>query len=538
MGPQGRGAGVSHVSNARELSGQAVNPTEAAPPFVLAIDLGTSTVRSMLVDSRARVLPATLSRAPARVRVSTSGASEAHIVELAESVWSCVDGTLERARALSGHGPRGAAAAICGVAVTTFVSSVCGLDRGGRPLTPLFTWADTRGEEDVARLRVSLPWAEVYERTGCPLHTSYLTVRLSWFKRTSPEVFTRIARWVSIGEYLECKLFGRARCSYSVASWTGLLDRARLAWDGSLLDALGVTPDQLSPLVDVDEPIAGLRPPFDKRWPELASVPWFPAVGDGAAHNLGSGADDSRHVALALGTSGALRVVEPGDPRITPGLWVYKVDRRRSLVGGALSEGGNILAWFMRVLRLSFEPERGEAEATADSGWEEAVANVAPDSHSLTVLPFIAGERSPGWHSGARATISGLSLATTPEEIVRAGLEAVAYRFAEIYARLPAAGENNRTIIASGGASRIAVWLQILADVLGRPVVQSSEPEPSARGAALLALRAMGMLGDAPDPPAALGRIFTPDDARHARYLEGLARHRALYARLLADDPQ
>lgn len=523
------------MTDRRKRSPQVLNADDALPPFLVAIDIGTSTVRSMLVDSRVRVLPATLVRAPVKVRVSASGASEITVSDLAASVWDCIDGTLERARTLPAYDTTDKSA-IRGVAVTTFVASVCGLDRNAEPVTPLFTWADTRGEEDVARLRAAVPWAEVYERTGCPLHTSYLPVRLSWLRRTNPGVFARVTRWLTIGEYLEWRLFGRARCSFSVASWTGLLDRTRLAWDRCLLDALGISAGQLSPLVDVDEPLMGLKAPFRERWPELADVPWFPAIGDGAAHNLGSGAGDSRHVALALGTSGALRVVEPGDPHVIPGLWVYKVDRHRSLVGGALSEGGNMLMWLKRVLRLTHCSEDGRGGVAGDSGWEKAVASMAPDSHSLTVLPFITGERSPGWHPGARAAIVGLSLATTPEEIVRAGLEAVAYRFAEIYARLPAAGENGRTIIASGGASRIAVWLQILADVLGRPVVQSSEPEPSARGAALVALRVLGVLGDGPDPPAALGEVFVPDDARHTRYLEGLARHKALYAKLMADN--
>ncbi|MDH7495604.1 MAG: gluconokinase [Bacillota bacterium] len=524
--------------NEGEACGKAMDSREAAPPFVMAIDVGTSAVRSVLVDAHARVVTTTLARAPVRVRVSASGASEIDVAELAESVWGCVDATLERGRALASLGSSSKNASVRGVAIATFVSSVCGLDKDSRPITPLFTWADTRGEEDAARLRDVVPHVEVYERTGCPLHTSYLTVRLSWLRRTRPELFGRVARWMTIGEYLESQLFGRARCSFSVASWAGLLDRARLAWDGSLLDLLGISPGQLSPLVDVDEPASGLQARFRERWPELADVPWFPAIGDGAAHNLGSGAGDSRNIALALGTSGALRVVEQGDPHVIPGLWVYKVDRRRSLVGGALSEGGNILAWLTSLLRLQPGQENGREGVAGEAAWEETVAAMAPDSHSLTVLPFVAGERSPGWHPGARATITGMSLATTPEEIVRACLEAVAYRFAEIAARLPATGENGRTIIASGGASRLRVWLQILADVLGRPVVQSQEPEPTARGAALVAWRALGAFRDGADPPAATGMVFTPDDARHSRYLEGLARHRALYVKLMDDSAQ
>ena len=104
------------------------------------------------------------------------------------------------------------------------------------------------------------------------------------------------------------------------------------------------------------------------------------------------------------------------------GLWCYRVDRRRALLGGATSEGGNVYGWMQDTLKL------GEPDAI-----ERALAQLPPDGHGLTVLPFLAGERSPGWAGDVRATISGLGLNTTPIEMLQAGLEAVAYRFALIF---------------------------------------------------------------------------------------------------------
>src|SRR6185436_17883458 len=143
------------------------------------------------------------------------------------------------------------------------------------------------------------------------------------------------------------------------------------------------------------------------RWPALARTPWFPALGDGACSNVGAGCTGPVRAALLVGNSGALRVVVPDRPMAPPaGLWCYRVDRRRRVLGGSLSNGGSVYAWLRETLALG-DPDRIEAE----------VAALPPDGHGLTLLPFLAGERSPGWVAQARAAISGLSLATRPIEI-------------------------------------------------------------------------------------------------------------------------
>src|SRR5207248_11254345 len=100
--------------------------------------------------------------------------------------------------------------------------------------------------------------------------------------------------------------------SYSTASWTGLFNRHTLAWDEAILDALAIHPDQLSePSM---ESCQGLSGAWAARWPALRDARWFPSIGDGVASNIGAGCTTSRHVALSVGTSGALRVIVPGTP--------------------------------------------------------------------------------------------------------------------------------------------------------------------------------------------------------------------------------
>jgi gluconokinase len=257
----------------------------------------------------------------------------------------------------------------------------------------------------------------------------------------------------------------------------------------------------------------------------LERARWFPALGDGACSNIGAGCTTSRRAALMVGTSGALRVMmsEGIPPRLPPGLWRYHADRHRVLVGGALSNGGNLVDWLTRTLRL---PDPAERE-------HQLVASLA-HPHRLSVLPFLAGERAPGWRDHARGVVAGLSLDTGPMDLFRAFLEAVAFRFAEIDERILKVVSPPPELIATGGAlDRSPGWTQILADVLGRPITLCGIAEGSSRGAALMAFEGLGALR-IEDVPVRLGRAFQPDPIRREMYFEARQRHQQLYGTLLA----
>ena len=490
----------------------------AQAPLILALDIGSSSTRAVLYDRLARSVAHKEAQTPNTFHIGSDGLVEADPIALLDAAAQCIDAVLAQAGKLARQ--------IAAVAVDTFVSNILPVDANGQPLAPLITYADTRNAADADALRRDLDEPTVQDRTGCLLRTSYWPARLAWVRRTQPDRWRQVARWMTLGEYLELRWFGRCRVSLSVASWSGLLDRRDLVWDAPLLELLGVGIDQLSPLVDIDEPLAGLAEPYASRWPALRAVPWLPAVGDGAAANIGSGCTGHQRMALTLGTTGALRVVQPAaraQRAVPPGLWCYRVDRHHALLGGATSEGGNVYAWMRETLRLG---DRAALEA--------ALAAIPPDGHGLTVLPFFAGERSPDWAGNVQATLHGLTLGTPPAAILRASLEAVAYRFALIEQRLCGRPDCDHRLIASGGAlQRSPVWSQIFADVLGRPVVLSAEPEATSRGAAVLALHALGYFADLAHIPAADGMVYAPDPARHAIYQVGIARQRDLYERVI-----
>jgi gluconokinase len=227
-----------------------------------------------------------------------------------------------------------------------------------------------------------------------------------------------------------------------------------------------------------------------------------------------------------VGTSGALRIAWKADAvEIPRGLWCYRADRRRFVMGGALSNGGNLFEWMRDTLTL------GPVEEL-----ESQLAAMEADAHGLTVLPYLTGERSTGWRADARAAIIGLSIDTRPVDILRAGLEAVAYRFAAVYDLLVKEAGEPRELIASGAALlRSPAWAQIISEVIGKPIVVSGESEASSRGAALLALEAMGAIAATSDLErleSPNGRSHLPDPERRSRYARARRRQDALYAAL------
>jgi gluconokinase len=376
-------------------------------------------------------------------------------------------------------------------------------------------------------LRVELDERAVHGRVGTVLHWSYWPAKLRWLRRTQPDVFRRVKRWVSFGEFVQQRLTDQTGISVSMASGTGLLNTHTCDWDADMLAAIEIDRGTLGQVIHLTQ-TSSVTSRAASRWPGLKDVPWVPAVGDGACSNLGAGCATPDRFAIMIGTSGAERVVwSPPDPFTVPwGTWCYRVDERRVVVGGALNDGGSLFDWLRTSLHL---PALRTAEAE--------VAALEPDDHGLTVLPFWAGERSPGWADDARGAIVGLRLHTRPVEILRACLEAVALRFGEIDRILLEAMPSGRELVATGGALlHSPAWMQILADVLGRPLLASTEPEASSRGVALLVLETLGLLDEPLEKlEPAVRRRVEPRPEHTRRYRAAAARQRRLYDALVHD---
>ena len=210
---------------------------------------------------------------------------------------------------------------------------------------------------------------------------------------------------------------------------------------------------------------------------------------------------------------------------IPEGLWAYRLDHNRIVLGAAISNGGKVLAWLKEFLKAGYD----------DDDMVRAMA-LEPDAHGLTVLPFLAGERSPIWNDRAAAVIAGLTLNTSRADLLRAGMEAVGLRFARLYEALRTVAAKEHEIVASGAAIlNSPAWLQITADCLNHPLLAPPpNEEASARGAAIMALLALGTisgLGDIADPVAG-AHTLRPGHAAAATYQGALRRQSVLEALL------
>ena len=479
---------------------------------ILSVDVGSSSVRAELYDDSGDNIGDTEVKLDYEFDYSPDGGATQDADELLDLVVRAIDGALSEA----------GEAEISGVAMSTFWHSVLGLDRDGEPTTPILTWADRRAAKSVPDLRERLDETAYHRRTGCVPHSSYWPAKLLYSSRVMAEVFEETERWVSPADYFYARFFGEPyQVGTSMASGTGLFDQNRRRWDRETLEALPADEPHLSSISD--EPRSGLAEEWADRWPALRETPWFPAVGDGACSNVGSGCTGSDRLALMVGTSGAMRVLWKADSvEIPDGPWCYRADAQRYVMGGALSDGGNLIEWLRNTLRLP-DPEETE----------RLLSEMEPDAHGLTFLPLLAGERGPGWADRANGTVSGLSMSSNPVEILRAAMEAVAFRFALIAEMLGGTSPGEKEVIASGGGLlHSPTWTRIMADTLGRPVTLSGVKEASSRGAALIALEALGGR-EIEASQAPLGETFEPDPGRHEVYAKALERQRRLYDAVL-----
>jgi gluconokinase len=485
--------------------------------LILGLDIGTSSVRAALYNSKGAMLPDTLVKNERSLTSTDDGGAEIDAEVALRQILRAIDDVLAISSGVKGE--------ITYVAACAFWHSLVGVDAKGRPTTKVFGWADTRSREYTDVLRRKLDEREIHNRTGARFHSSFWPAKLLWLKNEFPEVFAQTAQWLSLSDFVASRLFGTVVTSTSMASATGLFDIRKCAWDQALMKFLRIRSSSLPQISSSDNDAFRLIAKYARRWPRLENAACFPAIGDGAANNIGAGCVRKSKAALMIGTSGAMRVAYRGEAptKIPAGLWCYRIDRKRVIMGGALSDGGGLYHWLKENLKLTRSDDQIEGE----------IETRDPTAHGLTVLPFFAGERSTGYNEGATGAILGLRSSTDSTDVVQASLESVAYRFAEIFDQLNSTCPLNE-IIASGGALRASpVWTQMIADVIGRNMTLPESREASMRGAVLLALESTGKIKRIEDVPTPSGKKFSAERSRKAVYSAARKRHQEAYKLLI-----
>ena len=512
------------------------------PSLILALDIGTSSVRAAIYDGKGKPVRGMSTKVEWSFTKTPDGGFEIEAEPAVKQVVSVIDAVLAKAKKMKGE--------IEHVAACAFWHSLVGVDEKGKPTTPVLGWADTRSRKYTDILRMRFDETEVHNRTGARFHSSYWPAKLLWLQKERSENFARTARWLSFSDHVLSRLIDRdsipieqvcwwtedesvqftgfkpaydwerglAFTSVSMASGTGLFNIRTCEWDDELIGFLKLGPDNLPQTIRRDHHSFCFSSRYRRRWKQLKDAEIYPAIGDGAADNIGAGCVSTGRAALMVGTSGAMRVAYKGEsPRKIPaGLFCYRIDRERVVIGGALSDGGNLY----RYLRANLDiPKNAEDE----------MRRRGAAAHGLTVLPFFHGERSTGYDENATGAVIGLAATHDSIDILQASMEAVAYRFAEIYDQLHSITKV-KELVASGGALRDSpVWTQIVADVLGRDLTINNAPESSMRGAVLLALESLGKIESIDGLPAPTDALLEHHSQCHAAYKPARKQHQNLY---------
>ncbi|MGB2566913.1 FGGY family carbohydrate kinase [Micromonospora citrea] len=435
---------------------------------ILALDLGTSSVRGLVLDADADPLPGALARRKVRVHVTDDGAGTLDSAGYLACLAACLDELAE-----GGH-----LKDVELVAVSAQWHSVVPLDAAGAPLGPVLTWLDTRPERPAGVAGPTDP-AAFHRRTGTWWHRCYWSVRLPWLRERAP---APVARFTGLVEYALGELLDSAPMSVSMASGTGLLDLRTMDWDAEACELAGVRRGELPDLAPMDWR-GRLRPEHARRWPQLAHARWAAPVGDGAASNVGSGCVDPRRVAVTVGTSAAVRLVQrvPAGAELPPlpeRLWRYRVDHEHVVTGAAYSSGGNLFAWANRELRLPRGPQL-----------EAALARVPPEG-GVVANPRLGGDRPPGLAPAGAGELRGLSFSTSAVEILAGLMSGLCRMIADDLTVLESVVDAPVDVVLGGGAVTASSWWRtaFVAALAPRPVRHRSEPEIGATGAALVAL--------------------------------------------------
>ena len=483
---------------------------------VIAIDLGTSSVRASAHDASASVIPNCSVVVPLSFQYTKDGGAFGDPVEIARSVEACIDQILDLC-----HYQK---LKVIAVGIDVIAGAYVGMDDNYQAATDLFTYAETRAFQQATVLRKQSISSFDIQKTGVPVHSAYFPSIYKWLK-DSHYLSKDPVLWTDIGGFLFNRWFGcPSYLSFSIASWMGLMDRSTGTINRELLEVLNLSPDTFPELKPYDQALAGLSEGFAKRWPILEQVPFLLPVGDGAAATIGSGCTSDQRTALTIGTTGSIRMfVEGHNVYVPEGLWSYRLSNN-SLIGGSLNDGGTLLSWAMSHLRIPSDHQV----------LDQQLFGLMPNGHGLTSLPFLTGERSPGWAVNARATISGMRIDTTGIDIVQALIESMAFRFRLIHDILSQDVAIPSTIVASGGALENSKYLvKVMSDMLGLEVLVPESKQLTSRGTAVLALKYSGLWKSFDDVLPVIGHRVEPDMQVNEIYLDSMSQHKALYEMLI-----
>lgn len=433
--------------------------------IVLALESSTSSAKAMLYDTEQGVLDVASKPFPASV--SNDGISDTEQVSRM---------TLEVGAQVA-RGKEVAAVALCGT-----WHNVALMDDRLQPLGHTYSWNYLAPSKSCAAMRQDAALTDfLYQRTGCMPHTSYPRQALLYLQSNGMNLSDK--RYLSQGGYTFYQLTGEYCDSVSTASGSGLVNVHSLQYDASILEMLGITEAQLPPIATYRD-TRPLNAWGAEQLGIAAGIPVVPAYPDGALNQISSCAAQVGKMTLSLGTSAAIRLT--ADKPVLPEghqLWCY-YGVTGWMLGAATAGAGNCINWFMQDCfrnKWSFQD------------FEQAPEEQKP----LPVfLPFLFGERCPGWQDSRKGGFVGIEPHHSVEDLYRGMQAGILFNLYQCFEILRDLAGRPEEILVSGGILNSPRWTQMLADIWGQEIACVPTLNASTMGAIILALHAAGAIDD------------------------------------------
>lgn len=464
----------------------------------IGIDLGTSSVKLLLVDRNGKILNTVTQTY--KVHYPRDGWSEQN----PEDWYSGVIGGIMRL--LVGQDK----AAVKGIGVGGQMHGLVVLDKDDKVIRPCILWNDGRTEKQTEYLNELVGRRTLSERTANIAFAGFTAPKILWLRENEPEAFKRIDKIMLPKDYIVYRLTGKFATDYSDASGTLLLDVKNKRWSRDMLEVCGINEARLPRLYESYEAVGSLMDSVKRELQLPADVTVCAGAGDNAAAAVGTGTIADGGCNISLGTSGTVFISNDK----------FSVDENNALHSFAHANGryhlmGCILsaascnAWWMESILK-----------TNEFSAEQRGADKLRGKNDLLFLPYLMGERSPHNDTNARGAFIGLRPTTTRTQMTLAVMEGVAFALRDCVEVARSNGTEIKSTRICGGGSKSPLWRQIIADVLNMPVETPKTQEGPAYGGAMLAMVACGEYGDVsaaadalieitqtvmPDPEAAAG---------------------------------
>ena len=441
--------------------------------YIAGIDIGTGSTKAAAFSTDGSLLHTVQKHYTATY--GTDGRSEQDPDEIGQAFLQCLQ---ELTATLD--------APLLAVGLSSAMHSLMAVDESGRPLMPLILWPDTRSADVAQALHENGKAEALYRSTGTPVHAMSPLCKIIWLRQNKPGIFKQAAKFISIKEYIWWQLFGVYEVDESIASATGLFSVHELQWDTEALEEAGITATHLSLPVPVN---LVRKKPLSHLPINLENVSFIIGASDGCLAHIGSGAKGFQTASLTIGSSGAVRILCKEPVLRYPAMpFSYRLNRNDFVCGAAVNNGGLAAQWLLKNFL--------GREVLDEAGFRSlfhTLEQTNAGAEGLLFLPYLTGERAPVWDAKASALFVGIKPHHTQAHFVRAALEGICFAVKEVLQVLEEAAESVDAICVSGGFAQSPEWLQLLADVLEKPLTQSQTADASATGAAMLCLEAVNL---------------------------------------------